>query len=217
MAATTFKEVMNKVMIRLREDEVDDVSEGPYPKLIGALINKVKREVEDAWDWQALRTTYQVDTGDGIYNYTLVGSSTRFRVDDVWNTTDDIEMEFMPSVDMDRLFREAYLTGSPRYYSWNGVSADGDVQVDLYPVPDGVYEVEFQLITPQEDLVLNDDVMYVPKEPVIEGVLAHAITERGEDGGQGAALQWQFYKGTLSDAISIEANHFPDEMTWVLR
>jgi hypothetical protein len=28
--------------------------------------------------------------------------------------------------------------------------------------------------------------------------------------------QWQFYKSTLADSISLEANRFPDELVWNL-
>jgi len=217
MPGVTYKEMMNEVLVRLREDEVNDVNESPYSRLIGALINRVKREVEDAWDWQALRTTYEIRTAADIFNYTLVSSSTRFRCQNVWNTTTDTEMEFMPSDKMDQLFRQgsAPATGAPQYYSWNAVSPSGDTQVDLYPVPDGLYEIEFQCIVPQSKLTSNDDVILIPAEPVVEGALAYAIAERGEDGGTLTSLQMQLYKSVLSDLISIEANHFPDELTWI--
>lgn len=215
MPGVTYKQMMNEVMVRLREDEVADVNESPYAKNIGHLINRTKREVEDAWDWQALRTTYDIRTGVDIFNYTLVLSSTRFRLQNVWNTTDDIEMEFMASDEMDRLFRTDRQTGSPRYYSWNGVSPSGDTQVDVYPIPDGEYELEFQVIVPQDRLTANDDVILIPSEPVVEGTLAYAIAERGEDGGTLSSLQMQLYKNVLSDMISIESQHFPDELTWV--
>jgi len=215
MPGVTYKEMMNEVLVRLREDEIDDVNQSSYSKMIGHLINRTKREVEDAWDWHALRTTYEIRTANTIFNYTLVASSTRTRVQNVWNTTDDVEMAFMPSDEMDRLFRTDRATGSPKYYSWNGVSPSGDMQVDLYPIPDGLYEIEFQCIVPQSKLTANDDVILIPPEPIVEGALAYAIAERGEDGGTLTSLQMQLYKNILSDMIAIESNHFPDELHWV--
>lgn len=217
MARATLKGMVNEVLLRLREDEVVNVNDTPYSKMIVKFVNKTKREVEDAWDWAALRTTYELGTATGVFNYTLNESGTRFRLDTAWNTTDKCELVFMPSSDMDRLFRENRIQGSPRYYSWNGVNNNGDTQVDLYPIPDGYYEIEFQCIVPQPDLAANDEEMLIPGGPVVEGALALAIAERGEDGGQASNLQWQFYKTALADAISIEANHFPDEMIWTLR
>lgn len=217
MARTTFKQMVNEVLVRLREDEVVNVSDTAYSKMICYFVNKIKREVEDSWDWAALRTTYEFGTVNDIFNYTMVESQTRFRVDSVWNTTDKIEMEWMPSTEMDRVFREERQKGSPRYYSFNGVDNNGDTQVDLYPIPDGYYEVEFQCIVPQPDLVNNDDELLIPSYPIVEGALALAITERGEDGGTMGNLQWQFYKSALADHVSLEANRFPDEMVWVLK
>lgn len=216
MARPTFLAMVNEVLVRMREDEVSDVNETAYSKLISNLLNKTKREVEDSWNWAALRTTYEITTATNIFNYALNDSTTRFRVHSAWNTTDDVELTQMPSNEFDRLFRELRETGSPRYYSFNGVNANGDTLVDLYPIPDGAYEIEFQCTVPQSDLTTNDEEMYIPKDPVVEGTLARALTERGEDGGTASTIQWQFYKACLSDHIAIEANHFPDEMTWTL-
>lgn len=217
MARATFKQMVNEVLLRLREDEVVNVTSTPYSKMICTFVNKIKREVEDSWDWAALRTTYEIGTASDVFNYTLTDSGTRFRVDSAWNTTDKIELVQKPSTEMDMLFRESRITGSPRYYSFNGVNSNGDAQVDLYPIPDGLYEIEFQCIVPQPDLVNNDDEVLVPSYPIVEGALAMAITERGEDGGTAGNLQWQFYKASLADHISLEANRFPDELTWTLR
>ena len=56
----TYLECVNRVLRRLRENEVTTVTETPYSKLIGDLVNVVKVEVEDSWNWSALRTTLQL-------------------------------------------------------------------------------------------------------------------------------------------------------------
>jgi hypothetical protein len=208
--------MVNEVLVRMREDEVVNVNDTPYSRMIVAFINKIKREVEDSWDWAALRTTYELGTANGVFNYTLVESQARLRVDTVWNTSDKMEIKWMPSTEADRVFREERVSGSPRWYSFNGVDNNGDAQVDLYPIPDGYYEVEFQCIVPQPSLVNNDDEVLVPSYPIVEGAIALAIAERGEDGGNMSNQQWQFYKSTLADSISLEANRFPDELVWNL-
>ena len=85
-------EIVNSVLRRLREIEVSSVQETPYSKLIGDLVNAVKREVEDAWSWSALRTTLTATTTNNLFNYVLVGSTTRIKVLDVINDTDNIIM-----------------------------------------------------------------------------------------------------------------------------
>ncbi len=55
MASTTYLQIVNKVLVRLREDTVATVVENSYSTLIGALVNRVKTEMEDTWRWHALR------------------------------------------------------------------------------------------------------------------------------------------------------------------
>jgi hypothetical protein len=47
----TYLEAINKVLRRLREDEVASPDTSAYSKLIGELVNDANRMVEDAWDW----------------------------------------------------------------------------------------------------------------------------------------------------------------------
>ena len=104
--------------------------------------------------------------------------------------------------------------GSPTYYNFNGVDENGDTQVDVYPVPDGVYNLRFNMIIPQADLVNDNDRILVP--PHLVSMLAHskAIAERGEDSGVLSSEAYQMYRLALADAIAIERNHYDEEMTW---
>lgn len=208
----TYLEIVNAVLRRLRENEVSTVIETPYSKLIGDLVNAVKREVEDSWDWSILRTTLSATTAPDLFNYVLEGSTTRIRLLDVINDTDNFEMLPQTSKWFDKQFRMATSQkGSPIYYNFNGVS-DGNSQVDLYPIPDGVYEVRFNCVTPQADLVANSDKLLVPSLIVIEGTVARAISERGDDGGY--TEQEARYRSIASDLIAIESQQRLDEITW---
>jgi hypothetical protein len=89
----TYLQIINAVLRRLRETEVTDVNETDYSKLIGEYVNSVKKEVEAAWDWNALRTTLTLNTVDGVFNYTLLGSGSRFRVSDVVNDTSNYMLQ----------------------------------------------------------------------------------------------------------------------------
>jgi hypothetical protein len=145
-----YLDIVNSVLRRLRENEVSSVQETPYSKLIGDLVNVVKREVEDAWDWSALRTTLTANTTASLFNYELQGSTTRIRVLDMFNDTDDIIMQQRSTKWFDTQFLLTDPeTGSPYYYNFNGVSPDGDSQVDFYPIPDGVYNLRINFIFPQ--------------------------------------------------------------------
>ncbi len=209
----TYLECVNRVLRRLRENEVTTVNETPYSKLIGDLVNVVKVEIENSWNWSALRTTLTATTTDSLFNYVLVDSGTRFRVLDVVNDTEDVFMEERSS----RWFDEQFLMSSvqhsaPIYYNFNGVNSNGDTQIDLYPIPDGVYDIRINVILPQQELVVDSTQIQIPANLLVEGALARAISERGDDGGY--AEQEQRYRSLAADLIAIEASIRQDETIW---
>lgn len=211
----TFLEIINAVLRRLRETEVTDVNENDYSKLIGEYVNSVKKEVEAAWNWNALSTTLTANTVASTFNYTLTGSGSRFRVMDVINDTQNYMLQPRSVTWMNKRFLTTDATqGSPYFYSFNGVDSNGDSQVDVYPVPDGVYVIRFNVTIPQDDLVNNTDRLQVPSEPVVQGALARAISERGEDGGRLSNDQYALYRSALADEIAMEAARFADETIW---
>ena len=211
----TYLQIINAVLRRLRETEVTDVDETDYSKLIGEYVNSVKKEVESAWDWNALRTTLTLNTVAGTFNYTLVGSGSRFRLSDVVNDTSNYMMQPRSAQWMNQRFLTVdQQLSTPSFYSFNGVDSNQDSAVDLYPIPDGVYTLRFNVTIPQDDLVANADTLLIPSEPVIQGTLARAISERGEDGGRLSNDQYLLYRSALADEIAIEAGRFSDETIW---
>lgn len=209
----TYLECINRVLRRLRENEVTTVNETPYSKLIGDLVNVVKVEIEDAWDWSALRTTLSAPTTISLFNYVLVGAGTRLRVLDVINDTDNFIMQQRGTKWFDKQFLlNNQQLGSPLYYNFNGVTSSGDTQVDFFPIPDGSYDVRLNVILPQAELTADTDIIQIPATLLVEGVLARAISERGDDGGY--AEQEQRYRTMASDLIAVESSQRLDEMIW---
>jgi len=215
MASYNYIQLVNDVLIRLREPEASSVSDTPYVKLIARYVNDSKRQVEDAYNWNALSETLSATTTADVFNYVLVGSGQRFRVIDVLNDTDNWFLMNASTIWMDQQF---LLTtpqkGSPMYYNFNGTDSNGDTQVDLFPIPNGSYNLRFNIIKPQEPLVNNADILLVPHEPVILGALARAQAERGEDGGVQSGETYALYRQSLSDAISLESNRYVEETQW---
>ena len=215
MAIPTYLEMVNEVLIRLRENEVTSVSDNGYSKLIGKYINDAKRQVEDAWAWNALTETLTATTTADIFSYVLEGSGTRFRIIDVLNDTENFVMKYGETKNMNKWFLMANPEhGKPYYYNFNGVDSNGDTLVDFYPIPDGVYNVRINLIKSQVPLSNNSDKPLVPAEPIIFGAYARALAERGEDGGLASSEAYQLYKSSLADFVAIEANHYPEELEW---
>jgi hypothetical protein len=109
----------------------------------------------------------------------------------------------------------APVKGRPTYFNYNGVDSNGDTQVDLFPIPNGVYTVRFNLYIPQASLTSDSTVISVPSEPVVLGAYARAIAERGEDAGLSSADAYALYRSSLSDAIAIDSGHFVDNEIWI--
>ena len=211
----TYLELVNAVLRRLREKEVGTVSQTAYSKLIGDVVNEAKAEIENAWDWSSLRTTLALNTTSGIFNYELNGTQNNFEILDVWNDTSNVEMQPKSA----HWFNAEFLmaepqTGQPMFYNFNGVSPDGDAQVDIYPVPDKTYSLLFNVS--MRNRVLNDDndVIYIPHRPVILTALAMAIEERGEDGGQQSINAYQMAQSAISDEIAYDAARHPEDTVW---
>ena len=210
----TYLQLINAVLRRLRQDEVTDVNENDYSKLIGEYVNSVKKECESAWNWNALTSTLIVNTISNVFSYALTGSGTRFRLLDVGNDTSDFMLQQRSVSWMNQSYLNTVTPGTPNFYSFNGVNANGDSKVDIYPIPDGAYTLRFNVIIPQADLVANTDTLLIPSEPVIQGALARAISERGEDGGRLSNDQYILYRSALADEIAIEAGRFSEDTIW---
>jgi hypothetical protein len=208
-------QLVNEVLARLRESEVSSVTDNAYSKMIGKFVNDAKRNVEDAYNWNALYDTLTATTTGDIFNYVLEGSGQRFRVVDVLNDTSNWELREATTRWMNQQF---LLTtpqkGSPQYYNFNGVDANGDTQVDLFPIPNGVYNIRFNIVLPQPLLVNNADVLKAPYEPVIFLAYAKALAERGEDGGLASSEAYGLYKTSLADAIALESGRYEEESAW---
>jgi len=209
----TYLEIVNKVLLRLRENQVETVDENSYSALVGELVNVTKREIEDSWNWSCLRTTLAATTTAALFNYVLVGAGTRFRVLDVVNDTTNIFLKNRPSAWFEQqLLMATVQTGSPAYYNFNGVDQYGDTQVDVFPVPDAGYDLYFNIVMPQDDFTTDTEEVKIPYTLLIEGTLSRALSERGEDGGY--QDQEARYRNMLADLIAIEAGSRPEETIW---
>jgi hypothetical protein len=98
----TYLELVNDVLVRLRETAVSTVSETSYSTLIGKFVNDAKRQIEDAYAWNVLGTTITLSTTSGTYSYALTGAGQKFQVIDVINATSNIGMKNIDFASMNR-------------------------------------------------------------------------------------------------------------------
>ena len=66
-----YLELVNNVLVRLREAEVTAPTDTPYSKLISTFVNDAKRFVEDSFQWNVLTETLTVTTAPDLFNYVL--------------------------------------------------------------------------------------------------------------------------------------------------
>jgi hypothetical protein len=124
-------------------------------------------------------------------------------------------MQYRPSRWMDNAFLiETPPLGSPQFYSFNGVIAAGDNAVDIYPKPDGVYQLRFNVVLRTADFTEDTESMAVPSSPVVQLATALGARERGETGGTSSAELFGLADRTLADAIAIDASQHPEETIW---
>lgn len=214
MALPTYLELVNDILVRMREPEVTTVQENVLSKLVGKLVNDAKRQVEDAYSWNALTDTLMIETTANTYGYVLTGSGTRFKVIDAQDITNKTPINALSTKLMSQYLLNNMNPGNPMYYNFNGVHSTGDTKVDFYPVPLSGLTLYFNLYIPQAELTADTDIVYSPKEPIVLGAFARALVERGEDGGLNSSEAYALYKSSLSDAIAIESSRYVEEDAW---
>jgi hypothetical protein len=212
----TYLELVNDVLIRLREPTVATFTATPYSTLIGKFVNDAKRQIEDAFSWNILGTTITITTSAGTYSYALTGSGQKFQVIDVLNTTSNIGMKNIDFASMNRKQNfSTPVSGIPSEYAFDGVNGSYDTKVNIYPRPDGVYTIPFSLSVPQATLTLDQTVVLVPDVLVVQNAYARALVERGEDGGLSSSEAFLLYKSMLSDYIALEGTRYPENQEFV--
>lgn len=212
----TYISLVQNLLKRLRERTVNTVDENPYASMLGVLINDAKSEVENAWNWSALRQTLTLQTEANKFSYELNGTGNNFTVMDVVNDQGNFFLEYRTQHEFNQFYlNQNPQTGNPRYYNFNGVSTDGDTMVDLYPKPDGVHTIFFNIIQRTPDLVHDtNDKLLVPSLPVLLLAYAKAVEERGEDGGASASTAYATAARVLNDAIAQDSQRHVEELQW---
>jgi len=213
----TFLELINDVLIRLRETQVSTNAETGYSTLIGKFVNDAKRQVEDAFSWNVLATDITVTTVAATYQYSLTGAGQKFQVQDAINSTANIGMTNISFVEMNRFQNFAIIPAAtiPSMYAFEGVDGSGDTKVTLYPRPDAVYSLRFSLTVPQATLAADGTSVSVPDVLVAQNAYARALAERGEDGGINSNEAYQLYRTMLADYIALEGTRYPENQEFL--
>ena len=220
----TFREAINEVLIRLREDTIasdwsgainDSSTVSAYQKVIGALVNDSKRSIESYHDWLVLRATVNISTVDATKNYNL-SSGQNFKILDVVNNSTGTQLIQVSKAYLNNIKYPTDPTGEPLYYGFNGADASNNLKVDLSPIPTEAQTISFDIVKYQAVLTEADTVIKIPSKPLILGAWARAVAERGEDGGTQSSIIAEEASTAISQAIMMDSGNVQFESDWFM-
>ena len=218
----TFREAINEVLIRLREDtissnwsgDINDSSDvSVYQKVVGAIVNDSKRSIESYNDWLVLRETVDISTVAATKNYNL-SSGQDFKILDVVNNSTGTQLVQVSKAYLNNIKYPTDPTGEPLYYGFNGADASSNLKVDLSPIPTAAQTISFDIVKYQDVLTEAATVIKIPTKPLILGAWARAIAERGEDGGSQASIIADEASTAISQAIMMDSGNVKFESDW---
>jgi hypothetical protein len=218
----TFRELINEVLIRLREDTIatdwsgninDSTTVTDYQKVIGSLINDSKRNIESYHDWLVLRETVDVATVSGTRNYNL-SSGQEIKIIDVINQSTGANLVQVSRQYINSTLYPSENSGEPLYYAFNGADSSNNLKVDLEPKPNSVQTVSFDMVKYQDELKTASTTLKIPSKPVILGAWARAVSERGEDGGTQTGIIAEEFKESLNQSIILDSGNTQYESDW---
>ena len=231
-----YKEMVNEVLIRMREDEITSVSDkdnDPQQKIVCKFVNDAMNLVSRSHTWNAFRHVWVIDLAHGKDRYVLADGVENSAVYAVTTGKKRALQEANPR----RFASDKSTMGSPAYYHTGSVN-NHELVVTVSPVPDNTHEGEgnaeqytvarFGMATfndPSKTLIVSgfaqphalkddSDVIAIPTDPVIQYALAYAHSERGEAGGQSVMELFSIAKSSLADAISWDVNNSTGEYLW---
>ena len=217
----TYKELINQVLVRLREETLSDwsgaindsVTVTDYQKVIGSLINDAKRNIESYHNWLILRETKNINTIAGTKNYSLALGQ-EFKILDVVNNSTGNQLGQVSRTYLNSIMYPNDPTGEPNYYGFNGSDSSNNLKIDLSPIPTEVQTLSFDIVKYQDVLTAAATVVKVPTTPIILGAYARAVAERGEDGGTQSSIAAQEAADSLAQAVILDSGKTEYENDW---
>jgi hypothetical protein len=223
-SALTLLQIINTVLVRLRESTVAAYNTTEYSTQITGVVNQVKTEIEEAYRWDSMRDTYVVTAVSGTTGYGLTSSGMNAEIIAGWNTTTGCKLTLGTNPAFDHYFfglaaGQTLLTGYVTEYLPAGLDANYDLKVDIYPSPTSNNTLKFQVYRPQNDLAANGDIPLCPQNVLVEETIARMLLERGDDGaaqpdptsGSGKFVRTDL----LAKAVMKAQGEDPSEMDWV--
>ena len=222
--ASTFREVCNRVLLTLREDQIDGAEtslSSDYHQLIGTFVNQIKEEIEDAHLWRDLQQTHTAQITTGNNSGSIVSANERSRlvyfntefgprpvVFDVTDANNPIQLSEAPLalVAYNQLADPTTTSTNPVAFA---IAADGagGLTFHVFPKVTSTRNFTLRMVTPQDRLDVNDvdTVIKIPTRPLEMGAIWYALEERGEELGINSLFTEERFRKALDDAIARDA------------
>ncbi len=223
--ATTYRQLLNNVLVALGEDEISSSAStimSKYHKLLGLFVNQIKEIVEEEHNWRALRSTITATVAASASSGTLTTANERSRllrvydeqrgeeVPLVFDITDTNNPTRLYEVDASELLRRRRMDTSngndPQFFFIDNTGEDA-MSIQVYPTPTDERTIEVTMIVPQDRLDADDlDVnIKIPSRPVEMGVIWYALEERGEELGTNGLFNEATFDRSLGAAVARDA------------
>ena len=230
------RELINKVLVGLRQDQIGSsqtTTTDAYELLLLQFVNEAKEEIEESWDWQALRSTVTVTLAASTVEYTLTSAGdadtdttertqllyekgatgsestshtfgSRPQCFDVTSAAERRLTRIAPEK-MERMhLTDSDETNEPMYFS---LTTDGtSLKMKVWPTPDDTYTIKLRLYIPQAELADSDltTELTIPDRPVWTKALWKANEERGSELARPGGSNDRAATDALSAAIARE-------------
>ena len=242
MTTHTYLDVVNKVLVNLRENTVSAVNATAYSTLIGEFVNNAKETVEDSWPWRNLATEMTFNTVGSQVKYLLDNNGTnsplatsntgRFPDDRSYILKDDkdnyqcfdttsvaslviYQLAYVPRerCEGDILLAPGRSQSQPYLFTYTW-EANRPIFYMVNPPYDS-RTILSRWCIPQSELVPGTDentTLLVPWRPIVSLATANAMRERGEELGEKADLYETRYNAELIRAQENDRAYANDQL-----
>ena len=216
-------QIVNKVMRRLREDQIGGLSTSTYGQLIGSFLNDAKEDMEDVWFWSV--NEVEIDTSilsDGTRTYDLTSTTDRSFM--LRNVADKLPMAYDITAGQEaqlqdipykqlRVWRNTYqgtppTDGRPTFFSIVPDSDGRGYTLEMMQGSSTARTWRTYWYAPQAELVVtgadDDTVILLPERPLYLKTLYYAMNERGEEMGEPGHIMEKKADDALAAAIELD-------------
>lgn len=214
----TFLNVINNVLRRLREDEVTTWNENDYSTMIGDFVNDALAMCQSAHNWSAQFTEIDISTVASQQGYELDGLGQMGQIYDAYDDTNNAKLIQVSraNLKLQTDMGSGSTEGPPTKFAFNSVGTDDDPTIEVWPIPDAVYTLRFQVKQEQDAMSADATELVIPEQPVIQYALVLAKEEKGELGGNSTEVAFAKARRVLTDYIALDMERNPDLAIWTV-